>query len=143
MAKDTLKVKVTRKQYLGTSFPTREQLVICLAALVELQGKVEQEEPLGDPDYGICFNWRHEIARHPANRGMDIDKHIAYRLTEWLAASWPKSQYPGKVTPYPMPRHYNLNRWEGLNKTLRLELIRYMRKRLRDLIRIRPFTRTP
>lgn len=95
---------------------------------------VEEDALLGairHPGHGICRNWAHELEC--------LERPYAcptpYDLVPYLSAKWPGSQNPGRESAWPVPHNRYYSLWKSTNLERRLDLIRYMRKRLRDLKR--------
>lgn len=76
-----------------------------------------------EPRFGICRQLQNQI--DPGGTGL-------YILVAELARKWPLSQYPGEYVSYPVPMNYDFKHWEGPNLKMRLSLLQYMIKRLRD-----------
>lgn len=116
---------------------TKQQLQMALESLRSLLDMVLSNSTEGlNPGCGICYNWMVRIqAQYPNAFGA---ASLAHNLTSLLAASWPKSQWPGMDVSWPVPADPMYRMWEGPNKALRISLMRYMIKRLRDKIRRMP-----
>lgn len=117
----------TDKPHLGL---TKAAFTILLDALAELRrrvlnGHVQLSE---HPNLGICFHWQELLP--------DPDWDEAYTVLTHLAKGWKHAVYPGSTNPVPWVS--GSHKWEGPNLAMRLNLMTYMRKRLRDLRRRAP-----
>lgn len=72
---------------------------------------------------GICYNWRNA----GFNWGMEF--------VEYISAAWKHTESPGK--PFIFPVAHTSYRWEDRGLELRVDLMRYIIKRLNDMIRHR------
>ena len=100
---------------------TVQQAHIIRAALQDLikNGPVDEQ-------FGICFNLKEKL------HGSFATKRISYYLVTLLAARWKHSKEPGVQSSYPVPTTPDMWKDEGLK--YRIDLMRYMRKRLKDAI---------
>lgn len=73
---------------------------------------------------GICYQWQEAF-----NEGNDSQ---CYNLVAEFAKEWPESANPGNTVPYPISENDYYSRWCGPNLILRISLMRYILKRLRD-----------
>jgi hypothetical protein len=104
---------------------SKAQLVTALDTLNKLEARIKAGRPLFEPTMGICYNWKREGCPH------------AYLLVMHLSASWPMSQKPGRSNEFPIPGGLRITEdlWIDQGLTLRLDLIRHMKRRLQHLIR--------
>lgn len=79
---------------------------------------------------GICHNW----AAMPGCAGYT---GTIISLVRYFAASWPSSNSPGSDACFPVKSNYCFQSWEGPNLIQRASLMRYIIKRLKDIIRRR------
>ncbi len=65
-----------------------------------------------------------------------IDSTSIMRLVGLIAIRWPLNRYPGKYSVYPVPLFdEGCSLWEGTALEYRISLLRYIIKRLKDVIR--------
>lgn len=84
-------------------------------------------------DQGICAGWACEYA------GVEQPGwEIPFRLLSYFATDWEHTRSPGKLVNYPIKHTEGFGKWEGPNLTMRVSLIRYVLKRLRDWRRRTP-----
>ena len=98
------------------------ELVKSLGALKSLLWRAEDNRPIPYETLGICANW---------------DSEFSYFLVLHYGSQWPKSAHPGKRHPYPI-RHNELGLWEGTNRELRIDLMRFIVNKLEQLIEENP-----
>lgn len=84
---------------------------------------------------GICLNWDKLVPDDP--NGI-----TTYTMVQILAPDWPgyNADYADPCYPIPYPRMSRTPLWAGEQRDLRISLMRYMLKRLRDLRRRAPLT---
>lgn len=85
---------------------------------------------------GACYNWASWLnTRYPE---FHYSVHLTHSLMERFGASWLHSCHPGEDRSYFVPRNEAYGLWEGPNRQMRIHLMRYAIKRLRDLVRRAP-----
>lgn len=94
------------------------ELVKSLVALKTLLWRAEENQPIPYEDLGICANW---------------DNEFSYFLVLHYGSQWPKSAHPGERHSYPI-RLNELGQWEGANRELRIDLMRFIVSKLEQLI---------
>lgn len=99
----------------------RDQLKTVLTQALENPAKLHR--------FGICFNWQ------DAGFNFKQGEAPAYRMVEYLSAGWKYSTGKGEPTNTPVPHDYKLGRWDEKNLYYRIHLMRYIIKRLNDIIR--------
>lgn len=77
---------------------------------------------------GICYQIHIES-------GFKIDSTSIMRLIGLIATRWPLNRYPGKYSVHPVPLFEVGSLWEGKALEYRISLLRYIIKRLKDVIR--------
>jgi hypothetical protein len=114
---------------------TKAHLTILIDSLNDLIAAAKRGE-IQEPSDGICLNWsfRFEsmIRDHtPFVTAMDLVKEFSI--------GWPQTNSPWakSYTPVPLNKDHR-DRWTGPQLELRLSLMRYMAKRLRDWRRRAP-----
>lgn len=109
---------------------THEQLVNLHATLKALIKQAEQPRP--PLKQGICGEWADK------QRYNTPEWHACFDLINALGTRhWPEGKTLGGSVAYPIPwpSGPSPKRWEGEQLRLRLSLMRYVLKRLRDWIR--------
>lgn len=103
---------------------TKEDYRLLLESLGKLQDLVKNNKKLPDGGLGICYNWSKLFGD---NR--------PYKIVMYIAKDWKYSQYKGYTDPFPIPENRDFGAWKGPNRYLRINLMSYIRKRLRDRYR--------
>ena len=117
---------------------SKAEWIALLAALQILLSKVVKGGAVAIPDEGICLNWCKAVG----NSGWGWrTTDQTFRIIQIVAINWKHSITPGEPSAYPVPRipidgyvscrHF----WTGANRDLRINLMRYTIKRMRDKIR--------
>lgn len=94
-------------------------LVKSLGALKALLWRAEENRPIPYKDLGICANW---------------DSEFSYFLVLHYGSQWPKSAHPGERHSYPVGGNRYADLWEGTNRELRIDLMRFIVSKLEQLI---------
>jgi hypothetical protein len=142
MAKDSLKDKFNL---------SRAQLDVLIATLNHMIKTCAYDLP--DPHAGICYNlsklllceWNQTRWHYPlddktmAGSWTQSTNGFIIDLVRALADNWPgRTSHKGKYNAFPVPRNDDFRLWEGPNLTARIDLMRYLAKRLRDWRRRTP-----
>lgn len=121
----------------GITLEKREWIAL-LACLQKLLKDVLAGVPLRLSYDGICRNWWREMKRAGWK---DNVAHRAFAIVLITGQRWKHSVSPGVENAFPVPRvpidgHVSdRHLWLGPNRDLRIDLMRYTIKRLRDKIR--------
>lgn len=103
---------------------SEDKLKQLMTALKEVMRLARSDEIKTQLFSGICCAWQWQLDE---NNG-----EVCYSLVMHLAADWPLSRKPGVITSYPVPENDSIGKWVGKNLELRLNLMRYILRRLRD-----------
>lgn len=125
-----------RKHHLGL---TREDFTVLLDSLAELRQEAVKPQGLSKITHhnlGICCNWGVFAEKHAYSYNERAS--ITYELVSQFSKGWHHTTSPGECSPRPVPHDWNYGKWEGPNLAMRLSLMAYIRKRLRDLRRRAP-----
>lgn len=110
-----------------------ETMEAILTLLNQLLRKVVSGEMPSAPREGICFNMYELTGRH--KQSDPLEQVSVVQLVSVCSAGWPLSVYPGRRAAFPVPEDIHFGLWEGPNRELRVSLMRYVIKRLRDALR--------
>ena len=114
-----------------------EELITLQSGLQRLLGiALSDSKSIPTQVVGICHNW----AAMPGCAGYT---GTIISLVCYFAASWPSSNSPDRDVCFPVQTNYHFQPWEGPNLIQRVSLIRYMIKRLKDIIRRRQKAKQP
>ncbi len=98
------------------------ELLRSLKSLKRLLRRVEEHQHVTYEDLGICANW---------------DSDFSYFLVFHYGSQWPKSAHFGERHPYPVEKNLS-GLWEGTNKELRIDLMKFIVGKLEQLIKEDP-----
>lgn len=101
---------------------SQRKLLESLAELKSLLEHVEEHQHVTYKDLGICGNW---------------DSDFSYFLVSHYGSQWPKSAHPGEFHSYPIWRN-DEDLWEGTNRELRIDLMKFIVSKLEQLIKEDP-----
>lgn len=116
---------------------TRKQINSHLQALKDLLNRAKNGTLNFDnlpKELGICFHWKKEMEKQ---RNSDHTIYTyTYAIVRELAVDWPETTSPGVQSAFPVPKCLSI--WKGAGLRLRISLMRYIIKRLRDRLRRMP-----
>ena len=101
---------------------TRREMEDSLASLKHLLWLAEEQQCVPFGNLGICGNWENKFG---------------YFLVFHFGGQWPKSAYPGEPHCFPIKKN-GVGLWEGINKELRIDLMKFIISKLEQLIEENP-----
>lgn len=108
---------------------TKQQITDLLDALTLVQAQA-LKGTMNHPNLGICYHWKEALISLGYDHG-----NGTYAVLGHLAKKWEHTTGPGMLIADPVPHTQGYGLWQGPNLVMRQDLMRYLRKRLRDLRR--------